>query len=245
MDTGLKGKSALVTEAGTSLGRSLALAFAREGANLVLGSLKETDALCETEREALVLGVKVVSGAFTLETENRVRTFVQKGLDKYGKIDVLLNNVSATGPVQSFEEMSFGAWSETLQLQLTGALFLCRAVLPGMMERRWGRVIHCVGSEGLLGGNPASSAVQMGLVGLSRGTTTQYGKYNITVNCVSSAGAEGSENFASYVSAKANDPLGRNGKLREISSTAVYLASEDAGYITGQCYLVNGGKVFL
>ena len=245
MDTGLKGKSVLVTEAGTSLGRSLALAFAGEGANLVLGSLKATDALYETEREALALGVKVVSSPFNLETEDRVRRFVQKGLDKYGNIDVLLNNVGATGPVQSFEQMSFEAWREAIQLQLTGSLFLCRAVLPGMVERRWGRVIHCVGLEGFLGGNPARSAVQMGLVGLARGTTTQYGKYNITVNCVGSAGVEGSENSDSYVSAKVNDPLGRQGKLREISSAAVYLASEDAGYITGQCYLVNGGKVFL
>jgi 3-oxoacyl-[acyl-carrier protein] reductase len=193
----------------------------------------------------LALGVRVASGAFSLETEDQVRGFVQKGLDKYGNVDVLVNNVGATGPVQSFEQMSFAEWREALQLQLTGSLFLCRAVLPGMVERCWGRIIHCVGSEGLLGGNPASSAVQMGLVGLSRGTTTQYGKYNITVNCVSSAGVEGSENSDSYVAAKANDPLGRPGKLREISSTAVYLASEDAGYITGQCYLVNGGKVFL
>jgi NAD(P)-dependent dehydrogenase (short-subunit alcohol dehydrogenase family) len=244
MNTGLQDKSVLVTEAGNSLGRSLALAFAREGANLVLGSLKNTDALYETEREISGLGVKVVSGAFTLESEDAVKSFVRQGLDKYGTIDVLLNNVSTTGPVQSFEQMSFDAWREAIELQLTGSLFLCRAVLPGMIERRWGRVIHCVGSEGLLGGSPARSAVQMGLVGLSRGTTTQYGKYNITANCVSSAGVEVSECADSYASAKGNDPLGRNGKLREIASTAVYLASEDAGYITGQCYLVNGGKVF-
>jgi 3-oxoacyl-[acyl-carrier protein] reductase len=115
-----------------------------------------------------------------------------------------------------------------------------------MIERRWGRLIQYIGLQGFVGGDPATSAVYMGVVGLTRGIATQYGKSGITANCIGYGGVDGIDNFPdSYPPSKLNDPLARSGTGQEISSAAVYLASEDAGYITGQCYLVNGGRCFL
>jgi 3-oxoacyl-[acyl-carrier protein] reductase len=115
-----------------------------------------------------------------------------------------------------------------------------------MVERRWGRLIQCIGLEGFVGGDPATSAAHAGLIGLTRGIASQYGKYRITANCIGYGGVDGLDNFpGAYRVSRLNDPLARCGTGQEVSSAAIYLASEDAGYITGQCYLVNGGKCFL
>jgi 3-oxoacyl-[acyl-carrier protein] reductase len=139
--------------------------------------------------------------------------------------------------------MSFNDWQSAIHLQITGSIFVCRAVLPGMIEQRWGRIIHYIGLAPFLGADPATTAAQLGIVGFTRGVATLYGKHNITANCVSHSGIEGIDN-ASFPP-KMTDPLPYWGTSPEISSLAVYLASENARYITGQCYLVNGGKHFL
>jgi 3-oxoacyl-[acyl-carrier protein] reductase len=246
METGLRGKNALVTEVGNPLGKSAALAFAREGAKLVLGSFKADDSLFDAAEEARASGAKVIACRFDAANEASVRQFVQHGLDEFGPVHVLLNSVPCAGADESLATMSFDAWKQAIHYRLTGALFLCRAVLPGMMEQRWGRLIHFIGLGGFVGGGPAAGATQMGMVGLSRGIATQYGKYGITANCIGCGGLDGLDDFPSaYLPSKMNDPLGRSGSVQEFSSAAIYLASEDAGYITGQCYLVNGGRCFL
>jgi len=246
METDLKGKNVLVTEVGNPLGRSSALAFAREGANLVLGSLHDSDSLIAAQQETAALGVKVVAAIYEAASEDGVKQFVQRGLDEFGHIDVLLNNMAWAAAKQSFAAMSFESWKRAIHLGLTGSLYMGRAVLPGMVERRWGRLIQCIGLEGFVGGDPATSTVHAGLIGLTRGIATQYGKYRITANCISYGGFDGLDNFpGAYPVSRLNDPLARYGTGQEVSSAAIYLASEDAGYITGQCYLVNGGKYFL
>jgi 3-oxoacyl-[acyl-carrier protein] reductase len=246
METDLKGKTVLVTEVGNPLGRSSALAFAREGANLVLGSSAASDSLHATQQETAALGIKVVAGIYHAGNEDGVKRFVQSGLDEFSHIDVLVNNLAWTAAKQSFAAMSFDMWQRAIDLGLTQSLFMCRAVLSGMIERRWGRLIQYIGLEGFVGGDPATSAVHAGLIGLTRGMATQYGKYRITANCIGYGGVDGLDNFpGAYPVSKLNDPLARSGTGQEVSSAAIYLASEDAGYITGQCYLVNGGKCFL
>ncbi len=246
METDLKGKNVLVTEVGNPLGRSTALAFAREGANLVLGSLHDSDALIAAHHETARLGVKVIAASYEVAREDGIKQFVQRGLDELGHIDVLLNNMAWPAAKQSFAGTSFATWKGAIHLGLTGSLFMCRAVLPGMVERRWGRLIQCIGLEGFIGGDPATSAAHAGLIGLTRGIATQYGKYRITANCIGYGGFDGLDNFpGAYPVSRLNDPLARCGTGQEVSSAAIYLASEDAGYVTGQCYLVNGGKYFL
>lgn len=246
METELKGKNVLVTEVGNPLGRSIALAFAREGADLVLGAGDDANALRAVQRESAALGIKVVAEIYNAVSGDGVTRFVQSGLDAFAHIDVLVNNVAWPVGQQSFAALSFDLWQRAIHRGLTQSLIMTRAVLPQMIERRWGRLIQCIGLEGFVGGDPATSAVQAGLIGLTRGMATQYGKYRITANCIGYGGVDGLDNFpGAYPVSRLNDPLARSGTGQEISSAAIYLASEAAGYITGQCYLVNGGKNFL
>ena len=166
METHLKGKNVLVTEVGSPFGRSTALAFAREGSNLVLGSLVDADSLGVVQQEAAALGINVVAGICDASSEDSVKQFVQRGLDEFTHIDILVNNMTWSAAKQSFAVMSFEAWQQAIQQGLTRSLFICRAVLPGMLERRWGRLLQCIGLEGFVGGDPATSAVQAGLSGL-------------------------------------------------------------------------------
>src|SRR4030095_6585673 len=188
METDLKGKNVLVTEVGNPLGRSSALAFAREGANLVLGSLHDSDSLIAAQEETAALGVKVVAAIYEAASEDGVKHFVQRGLDEFGHMDILLNNMVWAAGKQSFATMCFESWKRVIHLGLTGSLYMCRAVLPGMVARRWGRLIQCIGLEGFVGGDPATSAAHAGLIGLTRGIASQYGKYRITANCIGYGG---------------------------------------------------------
>jgi NAD(P)-dependent dehydrogenase (short-subunit alcohol dehydrogenase family) len=245
MNTALKSKTVLVTEVGNPLGKSIALAFAREGSNLVLGAASDSDALRATEGDAASLGIKVVASLYDPAGEAGVTPLAQRGLDEFSHIDVLVNNMAWSAGKQTFAAMSFQQWERAIRVGLTQSLLTCRAVIPQMIEHRWGRLIQCIGLEGFVGGDPATSAVQAGLVGLTRGMATHYGKYRITANCIGYGGIDGLDDFPdAYPVSRLNDPLSRGGTGQEISSAAIYLASEDAAYITGQCYLVNGGKSF-
>ena len=246
METGLRGRTVLITEVGNVLGISSAVAFAREGANLILGSYNGGESLRDAEQTVLAAGGLAVSGLYDAVSEDGVKQFVQKGLDHFGRIDVLVNNLARLGARQSLAIMSFDEWKRAIHLGLTASLFVCRAVLPTMVERRWGRLIQYISLPGFVGADLATSAAHMGVIGLTRGIATQYGRHRITANCIGAGRIEGVDDDPdAYPPSKLNDPLGRHGTAQEVSSAAVYLASEDAGYITGQCYMVNGGKVFL
>jgi len=119
-------------------------------------------------------------------------------------------------------------------------------VLPRMMAQQWGRIINFTGLAALQGTDALAGSTELGMVGMTRGMAREYGKYNITANCIGAGGieseeAEGGLSFPPGT----RDPLTRWGKPEEIAFLAVALASEAAGYVTGQCMLANGGKYFL
>jgi 3-oxoacyl-[acyl-carrier protein] reductase len=245
VETQLKDKNVFVTDAGNPLGRSCALAFAREGASLLLSASEESAEFAAACKEVRALGTRTVAGIYTGADSDGIDGFVRNGLDQLGHIDVLVNTTTAHAVQQSFAAISFEVWKKSIQMALTGSILLCRAVLPGMIQQNWGRLIHFVGLNGFVGGAVATSTAHMGLVGLTRGMASQYGKFCITANCIGYGGIETVDEPGAYPPAKLNDPLNRLGTVQELSSAAVYLASEPAGYISGQCYLVNGGKCFL
>jgi NAD(P)-dependent dehydrogenase (short-subunit alcohol dehydrogenase family) len=115
-----------------------------------------------------------------------------------------------------------------------------------MIGQQWGRIINYIGLAGFQGANFADSAIELGLVGLTRGIAREYGRYNITANCIGPAGIEtDKENAIPGLSPGSHGPLPRLGKPEEVAFLAVCLASENAGYVTGQCLLANGGRHFL
>jgi 3-oxoacyl-[acyl-carrier protein] reductase len=246
METKLKGKTVFVTEAIRHFGTPMALAFAREGANLFLATPSDEDQLAHTARAVASLGVKVVTGLCDLSREAQVEAAVQKCMADLGRVDVVVNNVLFPVPAQAFGAVPFEVWKRTIEAELTGSFFLFKAVLPRMIAQRWGRIMNFTGLAAFQGTDALAGSTELGMVGITRGIAREYGQYNITANCIGAGGIESEEAEGGFAySPGPRDPISRWGKSEEIAFLAVSLASEEAGYVTGQCLLANGGKYFL
>ena len=244
MDTGLKGRTVLITGASRNMGRETALAFALEGANLSLCARERTDDLMKVADEARQLGVNVVAEICDVTDPGAVAGFVKKTRDRFDRVDVAVN-LAGYRCEGKFLNQDFDSWKTNIDVNLGGPFHICRSVIPLMMERRWGRIINISGIAPYAGFGAAKAMVKLGTVGFTRGLAREFGEYNITANCVG-PGAIGRQ-----VAANENEhaldptqPIKRKGMAQEVVSTILYLASENAGFITGQCYLVNGGKYF-
>ena len=144
---------------------------------------------------------------------------------------------------QSLLDITFDSWKHKIQTEVRGALFICQEVLPGMVQRKWGRVITYGGLAGFQGEDAISATSELAIVGLTRGIAREYGPHNITANCICAGGFE--EPGVIPFPPTERQAVPRWGKPEEAASLAIYLASEDSGFLTGQCLLANGGKYYL
>ena len=246
MDSHLAGKTVLITEAAGKFGAPTALGFAREGCNLALGTAGPVDALSPTIEAAAELGVRVFTGTWDVSNEEQVGAFVSRCTEELGGLDVVVNNPAVTMAAESLEDISFEDWSRKLGVEITGTTFVCKAALPGMIDQGWGRIINYVGLSGFLGTNAPDAAVDLGMVGLARGIAREYGRHNITANCIGPGGIGPAEELGVLpIPPSERDGVTRWGTPDELSFLAVCLSSGDAGYVTGQTLLANGGKFFL
>lgn len=246
MDTGLKGKTALITGASRNIGRVAALAFAREGANLVLCTSSKMDALRAVEREVRAAGAKVIAVQCDVSDPAAVADLVQRARQEFAAVDIAVNNAVYRAEGGAFLNQSFEKWTRNLEVNLNGPYHVCRAVLPGMIERRWGRIINFSGIAPFLGHGVAKATVKTGIIGFTRGLATEFAAHNITANCIGPGTiAVERDAFQNEKGLKPTQPVRRLGRPEEIAELCVFLASEHAGYITGQCYLANGGMYYL
>ncbi len=245
MDTGLKGKTALITGASRNMGRVAALAFAREGANLAICTSAKMNELNEVAEAARALGVSVVAEKCDVTDSAAVAAFVKKTRDRLGGVDVAIN-IAGFRAESRFLEGGFEEWTRNIEVNLNGPYHVCRNVIPLMVERRWGRIINISGVSPFLGGGAAKAMVKLGIVGFTRGIAREFAPHNITANCIG-PGNIGRERDAheSEKELRPAQPIRRKGRPEEVTALMLHLASENAGYITGQCYLVNGGEYFL
>ena len=248
MDTGLKDKVVLITGATRNHGRASALAFAEEGANLLLCTRQSMDLLEETAGMAGQSGVRVVTGQCDVSSEADVEAFVNMGLSEFGRIDVLVNN-AVWRVRESLMELDDEKWEAALAVNVDALFLTSRAVLPGMVKNQWGRIINYSGIapfRGVVG----QGTLKMAVEGFTRALAKDYGKYNITANCVGPGSIQvvrtpGQESSPNERTTSLDIPIPRQGTVEECSALAVFLASAQASYITGQAYLVNGGAHFL
>jgi 3-oxoacyl-[acyl-carrier protein] reductase len=246
VETHLKGKTVFVTEALHHFGTPMALAFAREGANVFLATMDNPEPLELTARAVAGLGVKVATASCDLSRQDQVDAAVQKCLTELSHVDVVVNNVLYPAPAQAFGAVPFEVWKRKIEVELTGSFFLFKAVLPRMIEQQWGRIINFTGLAAFQGSDALAGSTELGMVGLTRGIAREYGQYNITANCIGTGGieSEATEGGLSFPPGP-RDPVNRWGKPEEMAFLAVSLASDQAGYVTGQCVMANGGKYFL
>jgi NAD(P)-dependent dehydrogenase (short-subunit alcohol dehydrogenase family) len=202
------------------------------------------EALNQVADEARGLGVDVVADKCDVSDYAAVSSFVKKTVDRFGRVDVAINLAGFRAEAPFLEE-TFEVFNRTIAVNLAGPYNICRNVIPYMVERRWGRIINICGISPYLGVGPAKAMVKLGTVGFTRGLAREFGRHNITVNCVGPGMIE--RGFDPDVTDKPlnpRQPIPRKGTQAECVSLLVYLASESAGFITGQSYLVNGGAYF-
>jgi len=221
VDTGLKGKTALIAGASRNMGRYSALALAGEGANLAICTSSRMKELNEVAEAARKLGVKVLAEKCDITNNADVEAFVKKARGQFGGVDIAVN-VAGFRAESPFLEGSFEEWTRNIEVNLTGPYHVCRHVIPLMKERGWGRIIN--------------------FSGIAR----EFAEFGITANCVGAGAIGRGERDASesVKDIRPGQPIRRKGRPEEVTSLVVHLASENAGYITGQCYLVNGGMYF-
>lgn len=243
----LTGRNAVITGASRGLGRSITLALGEAGANLALVG-RDQRKLDEVADEARRIGAEAEPYQTDVTDEDQVSELAKKVTQRFGGIDILVNNagVNIRKPVTEF---TLGEWNKVLDTNLTGPFLTCRAFVPHMKNRGYGRIINLTStmSHIALPGRAAYAASKTGLLGFTKVLALELAQEKITVNGIS-PGPFATEMNKSFIDDPKQSsqflsriPLGMWGKPEDIGRLAVYLCSEEAGFITGTDILIDGG----
>jgi len=243
----LDGKTALVTGAARGIGRAIAVELAQEGADLAICDLQE-DWLGETAAMVRGLGRQALCLAVDVSDSNRVNETVKQTVDKFGKLDLLVNNAGITKD-GLLVRMSDEDWDAVLSVNLKGAFLFSRAVARPMMKQKSGCIVNIASIIGLIGnaGQCNYAASKAGVIALTKSTAKELASRNIRVNAVAPGFIESkmTEVLSEDVRNKMLEaiPLRRFGTPADVAKAVLFLASEAASYITGQVLTVSGGMV--
>jgi 3-oxoacyl-[acyl-carrier protein] reductase len=244
---GVSGRVALVTGASQGIGRACALALAEGGASLALAA-RNQEKLAAVAQEVQAGGGQAAVFPMDVAQEDNVKAAVKAALERFGKIDILVNNAGVTKDTLLMR-MKRADWDTVLETNLSGAFFCTQAVIGSMLKQRWGRVINISSVFGQMGqaGQANYAASKAGLIGFTMALAREVGSRSITVNAVAPGYIETqmTESLSADLKAKVGEmiPLGRPGTDMEVAHAVRFLASEEAGYITGHVLKVNGGML--
>jgi 3-oxoacyl-[acyl-carrier protein] reductase len=243
----LSGRVAFVTGASQGIGRGCALRLAKEGAAVAVAA-RNHEKLNELVNEIAASGGTAAAFTLDLMEEEQIKAAIKAAIAQFGKVDVLVNNAGVTRD-QLVMRMKRADWDAVLQTNLTSAYLCIQQVTSSMLKQRWGRIINIASVFGQVGqaGQANYSASKAGLIGLTMAVARELGSRNITCNAVAPGFIEtamtdvlGDEFKQTAVK---QIPLGRVGSVEDIASAVVFLASDEASYITGHVLNVNGGML--
>jgi 3-oxoacyl-[acyl-carrier protein] reductase len=241
----LKDKVALVTGASQGIGRATALALAQAGAKVAIAA-RSTEKLMSLAEEILAAGGEALPVPMDVADAAQVKTGFQQLLAKVGKLDILVNNAAITRDTLALR-MKLEDWDAVLRTNLTGAYLCTQQALGAMLKQRAGRIINIssVVAETGNAGQANYVASKAGLIGLTRAIAVEVASRNITVNAIAPGfiATPMTDPLSTELKDKMKTmiPLGRFGSDRDVATAIVFLASDEAGYITGQVLDVNGG----
>lgn len=259
MDLGLTGKVALVTGASAGLGRAIAEELAAEGADVIISARRAEQLGDVAGAIEQATGRRVMCIQADLSQPGEAKRVVDEAIAVKGRLDILLTNGGGP-PSMPFEQTTLDQWHAAIALNLESALELCRAALPGMKARKWGRILTLTSItvkqpvENLV----LSNSVRAAVVGFARTLANEVAPFNITVNnlvpgytkterlgglAAAVSARKGISEAEAYAGWEQQIPMGRLGEPREFAALAAFLASERASYITGQSVAVDGGWI--
>ena len=259
MDLGLEGKVAFVAAASKGLGRAIAEELAAEGVSLALNA-RGAEALEETCRSIRSsTSAKVLALPGDVSVSDQVEVMIKQALDHFGRIDILVTNAGGP-PSGAFETLTPDMWRAAVDLTLLSVVNLTRAVLPGMKERRWGRIINVtsIAVKQPVHGLMLSNSLRSAVTGFARTLANEVAPFGVTVNnllpgytrtervtqlSAATASREGISEKQAVEKWESEIPMGRLGEPREFGAVAAFLASERASYITAGSIAVDGGWI--
>lgn len=249
----MKDKIAVLTGGASGVGLGCAKKILQEGGTVIIADISE-EILAKADDLKAAFGDKVKTIVASCCSEDDMAKTMKFAVDTFGRIDALINcaGISARGAI---DEMPLEAWESAIAVTLTGTFIACRAAVPYMKERHYGRIVNIasVGGRGKRGVNVSYSASKNAVMGLTRGLAMELREEGITVNSVApgplnsgvfyaAPGQERAPHFAKAVERLTSDVLfHRLGEVNEVAHAVVYLASDEASWTTGDCLDVNGG----
>ena len=242
---GVEGRVALITGASQGIGRACALVLAGAGAKVALCA-RNQEKLEQLAGEITTQGGDAEVFKIDVGSEDEIKTGVKAVIGHFGKIDILVNNAGVARD-QLVMRMKRADWDEVLNTNLTGPFLLTQAVIGSMLKERWGRIINITSIFGQIGqaGQANYASSKAGLIGLTMAVAREVASRNITVNAVAPGWIETAMTSVLPAELKEtmlkNIPLGRAGSDLDVAHAVKFLASEEAGYITGEVLKVNGG----
>ena len=243
-----EGKTALVTGASRGIGRAIALRLAQDGANVVINYNARADAAEEVAARARECGVEALVLQADVARSADVERLMKQTLDKFNKLDVLVNNAGITRDTLLMR-MTEDDWDSVISTNLKSAFLMTKAAMRPMLRQRAGRIVNITSISGVMGnaGQANYSASKAGMIGLTRSTAREVASRNITCNAIA-AGVIDTDIWQGVAQAAIDAllqmvPVGRKGTPEDVAEAVAFLASDAAGYITGQVVNVDGGLV--
>lgn len=246
----LEGKVAIVTGASSGLGKSTALAFAREGAAVIVGARRaaETEATAQQIRD---LGGRATAMAMDVSSEPQVKALIEAALQAYGHLDIAFNNAGIFDPEGLLHEASPDYWDKIMDINLKGTFLCMKHEIPPMLGQGGGAIVNMSSSAGLVGWDamPLYATSKWGVIGLTKSAALQYAPTGLRINAVcpaftriESLDAVLTEDPRAEDPLVATIPLGRLGTMEGVAEAVVWLASDAASFCTGQALALDGGQ---